>query len=352
LDAEKISPNLYDIESYAPEIPEELIAQNPSQKRDGCRLMRLDRATGKIERRRFAELPSILRAGDLLVFNDTRVFKARARGKKIPGGASVELFFLRREDGNVWRALVRPGRKLPPGAEVETGGGTVARITARHTGGERSVALPEDVNAEEFFRANGEVPLPPYIKNSSAPEEMYQTVYADAEKSRSVAAPTAGLHFTRELMGELAAAGVETEFITLDVGIGTFRPVKSADIRNHDMHSERCEIGASCAERVNAAKSEGRRVIAVGTTAVRTLESFADTSGFVAPGARDTDIFITPGYRFKTVDAMITNFHLPKSTLLMLVSAFAGRERIMTAYAEAVRERYRFFSFGDAMLIE
>ena len=314
--------------------------------------MRLDRITGEIEHLRFGDLPSILRPGDMLVMNDTRVFKARVPAKKIPGGAAVEIFFLAPlKDSHTWKALVRPGKKLPPGAKASANGVTID-IEDYGEEGSRIVKLPSEIDTDEFFRFCGQTPLPPYIKQTNAPDERYQTVYSDPEKNRSVAAPTAGFHFTRELLDELGQKGVETEFITLDVGIGTFRPVKSKDIREHVMHSERCIVSKECADAINAARTAGRRIIAVGTTVVRTLESFADDLGFITNGTRDTDIFIKPGYRFKVPDAIITNFHLPKSTLLMLVAAYAGYGSAMNAYREAAAMRYRFFSFGDAMLID
>jgi S-adenosylmethionine:tRNA ribosyltransferase-isomerase len=345
--------DLNDISSYDYDIPPHLIAQNPSPRRDGSRLMRLFKSDGATEHRCFSELPDILASGDLLVMNDARVFKARVKGKKIPGGAAAEIFFLSPADGqNEWRALARPGRKLLPGSSVLLGDGTVLKITGRSSDGARTVKCPDSVSPWNIFERFGSIPLPPYIKHTDAPDSRYQTVYSNAEHNRSVAAPTAGLHFTPELLAKLRGRGIETAFLTLDVGIGTFRPVKTADIREHKMHPERCYMDETCASAVNAAKSEGRRTIAVGTTAVRALESFAGSSGMVSAGTRDTDIFIKPGYRFKIPDALITNFHLPKSTLLMLVAAFAGRQNTMRAYAEAVTLRYRFFSFGDAMLIE
>jgi len=314
--------------------------------------MRLGRTTGEIEHLRFSDLPLILRPGDMLVMNDTRVFKARVPAKKIPGGAAVEIFFLApRGDAHTWKALVRPGRKLPPGAKASANGVTI-EIEDYGEEGSRVVKLPCGINTDDFFRLCGQTPLPPYIRQTNAPDERYQTVYSDPEKSHSVAAPTAGFHFTGELLDELARCGVQTEFLTLDVGIGTFRPVKSKDIREHVMHSEHCIVSEKCADAINAARTEGRRIIAVGTTVVRTLESFADDLGFIAPGTHDTNIFIKPGYSFKVPDAIITNFHLPKSTLLMLVAAYAGYDSTMNAYREAAAARYRFFSFGDAMLIE
>ena len=344
--------NLYDIASYDYHLPTELIAQNPAEKRDASRLMRLSMGTGETAHLRFSDLPSLLRAGDLLVMNDTRVFRARVPAKKIPGGAAVEIFFLSpAEDSREWRALVRPGRKLPPGARAEAGG-IIIEIKEQLADGSRIASLPDGVTPDDFFRRCGRTPLPPYIKHTDAPDERYQTVYSDPAKNRSVAAPTAGLHFTPELLSELASKGVEIAFLTLDVGVGTFRPVKTDDIRRHTMHSEKYDMSEACANAVNCAKDSGHRVIAVGTTAVRALESSAEENGRVLPGARKTDIFITPGYRFKIPDAIITNFHLPKSTLLMLVSAFAGHDAAMRAYAEAVSLGYRFFSFGDAMLID
>ena len=342
----------YDIASYDYPLPQELIAQDPADRRDFSRLMRLGRAAGEIEHLRFSDLPAILRPGDMLVMNDTRVFKARVPAKKIPDGAVVEVFFLAPlNDSHTWKALVRPGRKLPPGAKVSANG-IVIDIEDYGEEGSRVIKLPCDIDMDEFFRRCGEIPLPPYIKHTNVPDERYQTVYSDPKKNRSVAAPTAGFHFTRELLDELAYRGVDTKFLTLNVGIGTFRPVKSKDIRKHAMHSERCRVSEECADAVNSAKSAGRRIIAVGTTVVRTMESFADDTGFLAHGTRDTDIFIKPGYRFKVPDAIITNFHLPKSTLLMLVAAYAGYDSTMNAYRKAMESRYRFFSFGDAMLIE
>jgi S-adenosylmethionine:tRNA ribosyltransferase-isomerase len=314
--------------------------------------MVLSRESGRIANRKFSDLPRLLRRGDLLVLNDARVFRARVTGRKTLGGAKVEIFFLEPDnDPMVWRAMVRPGRKLPPGAKVETAGGHIITVESKRADGSRNVRV-SGVPPADLFEADGVIPLPPYIKNSIAPEEMYQTIYSDRTKNRSVASPTAGLHFTRELLEKLERMGVTREFITLDVGIGTFRPVRTSDIRDHRMHSERCSIEKSAADRINEAKSAGHRIVAVGTTAVRALESFADESGHLAYGERDTDIFIRPGYRFRITDALITNFHLPRSTLLMLVAAFAGYNLTMRAYEAATAGNYRFFSFGDAMLIE
>ena len=337
------------------ELPESQIAQNPAERRDGSRLMRVSRKSGETSHNSFSDLPSMLRRGDLLVLNDTRVFNARLIGRKLPGGASVEIFCLSPVgdyESLHWRALVRPGRKLPAGARVELMDGHVITVADRLDDGLRLVCLPDDIPVRELFAHCGSLPLPPYIKHTDSEPERYQTVYSDSSKDRSVAAPTAGLHFTEALFASLEASGIERCFITLDVGIGTFRPVKVNDVREHHMHSERCEISEATAELINSAKTSGRRVIAVGTTVVRTLESLADNSGRVVHGSSETDIFIRPGCTFKAVDAMITNFHLPGSTLLMLVSAFAGHSHIMNAYKRAVESGYRFFSFGDAMLIE
>jgi S-adenosylmethionine:tRNA ribosyltransferase-isomerase len=341
------------LDAYDYDLPEELIAQTPAERRDASRLMCARRDTGEIAHRRFSDLPELLRPGDLLVMNDTRVFCARTLGNKIPGGARAEIFFLRPAgDPRGWEALIRPGKILPPGARVALEGGCVVEVEGRAADGGRVVRLPDGLDTEEFFARCGRVPLPHYIRKDMGDGERYQTVYADRAKNRSVAAPTAGLHFTPELLARLDERGVERAFVTLDIGVGTFRPVKTEDVREHRMHTERCAIESEQATRVTAARTGGRRVVAVGTTAVRTLETFADESGVVAPGERDTDIFIRPGYRFKAVDALITNFHLPKSTLLMLVSAFAGHGVTMAAYRAAVEKRYRFFSFGDAMLVE
>ncbi|MDR1885586.1 MAG: tRNA preQ1(34) S-adenosylmethionine ribosyltransferase-isomerase QueA [Synergistaceae bacterium] len=343
----------YDVESYSYDLPEAQIAQAPAARRDGSRLMRVVRGSGEISHLQFSDLPDVLRPGDLLVMNDTRVYKARLVGKKIGGGAAAEVFCLgRTEDPGVWRALVRPGRHLPPGSGVELEDGSVVAIGERLGDGLRLVRLPSGVPAEYLFESIGRLPLPPYIKNSAADEERYQTVYSDREKNASAAAPTAGLHFTEAMLADLEARGIAHAFVTLDVGLGTFRPVKVRDVRDHTMHGETCRIAPAQAELINGAIADGRRIIAVGTTAVRTIESFASAPGRVEPGERTTEIFIYPGFDFKVTDAMITNFHLPRSTLLMLVAAFAGHETTLAAYRRAVEHGYRFFSFGDAMLIE
>jgi S-adenosylmethionine:tRNA ribosyltransferase-isomerase len=347
---------LCDVASFDYDLPESLIAQNPSEKRDGSRLMRLSRnvSAGGISHRLFSDLPDILRSGDVLVLNDTRVYRARLAGRKAPGGAAVEVFCLGPVCGDpfVRRALVRPGRKLPPGTDVELLGGRTLSVGERLKDGLRLVSLPRDVPPAVLFETCGTLPLPPYIKKTAAPDDRYQTVFAKRENDLSVAAPTAGLHFTDDLFRRLEESGIGREFITLDVGLGTFRPVKAKDARDHVMHAERCRVGEGAALRINETRLSGGRVVAVGTTVVRTLESLSDGRGIIKPGETETDIFIRPGYRFKAIDALITNFHLPRSTLLMLVSAFAGHERTMRAYADAAAKKYRFFSFGDAMLIE
>jgi S-adenosylmethionine:tRNA ribosyltransferase-isomerase len=314
--------------------------------------MMVNRESGAVSHWRFSDLPLALRAGDLLVMNDTRVFKARLVGRKTAGGAKAEILCLNEtEYPGVWRALARPGGKLPPGAGVVLENGLVVRVGERLEDGLRLVRLPDEISPGDLFESAGRLPLPPYIKKSVLDEERYQTVYSDRGKKGSAAAPTAGLHFTERLLEELSAAGIDHAFITLDVGTGTFRPVKSRNVGDHKMHGEACAIGPEQSALINEAKSSGRRVIAVGTTVVRTLESFADESGRVRPGEMTTEIFIRPGFRFRVTDALVTNFHLPRSTLLMLVSAFAGYETTMAAYREAARAGYRFFSFGDAMLV-
>ena len=350
--SDALGVDLNNVESYDYCLPDGLIAQSPRELRDASGLMVLNRESGAISHWRFSDLPAALRAGDLLVMNDTRVYKARLVGRKAAGGAKAEIFCLNEtEDPRVWRALVRPGGKLPPGAGVVLENGLVVRVGERLEDGLRLVRLPDEISPDDLFESAGRLPLPPYIKRSVPDEERYQTVYSNRGKKGSSAAPTAGLHFTERLLRELSAAGIDHAFITLDVGMGTFRPVKSRNVGDHKMHGESCAIGPEQSAMINDAKSSGRRVIAVGTTVVRTLESFADGSGRVRPGEMTTEIFIRPGFRFRVTDALVTTFHLPRSTLLMLVSAFAGYETTMAAYREAVRAEYRFFSFGDAMLI-
>lgn len=329
-------------------LPEELIAQHPAEVRDQSRLLVLGRETGAVSHRRFYDLPSYLVPGDTLVFNDTRVIPARLVGTKTDTGGKVEVFLLNRLTEDRWETLVKPGRKLRPGATVSFGDDLSGEILAVTDFGGRVVRFSFNGIFEEVLDRLGETPLPPYIHEQLHDKERYQTVYS--RERGSAAAPTAGLHFTDKLLSSLAENSINLAFLTLHVGLGTFRPVSAENILDHKMHREYYSIPPTAADIINRAKERGGRIIAVGTTAVRTLETVA-REGRVESGSGWTDIFIYPGYRFKMVDALLTNFHLPKSTLLMLVSAFAGRENVLAAYREAVAERYRFFSFGDAMLI-
>ena len=342
--------------AYDYELPKELIAQDPAEPRDSSRLMVVHRKDGSTEDRIFRDITEYLNPGDLLVLNDTRVLPARVEGVKKSSaehGAHVEIFFLHPGGApNEWTALVRPGRKLPEGTKVALDAGTEVTVGARLEDGLRTLIFAKDADPLAIIHKFGKTPLPHYITDTHAEPERYQTVYAKAEKENSVAAPTAGLHFTPELLQKLEDKGVPHVFVTLRVGLGTFRPVKAENIADHIMHEEFCEIPPETAEAINAAKERGGRVVAVGTTVVRTLESFAQRYGKIVPGALDTRLFINPGFEFKAIDALITNFHLPMSTLLMLVSAFGGYDTMMSAYNEAVRKRYRFFSFGDSMFIE
>ena len=331
------------------DLPSELIAQTPLEKRDSSRLMCLDRATGAVAHRVFSDLEELLRPGDCLVMNDSRVLPARLLGTRETGGA-VEVLLLRDLGGGEWECLTRPGRKTRPGTRLSFGGGELtAEVVSTADGGNRVVKFEYEGIFLEVLERLGKMPLPPYIKEELQDSERYQTVYS--RELGSAAAPTAGLHFTKELLSKIAARGVRECFITLHVGLGTFRPVKEDEIEDHDMHSEFCVIPGETARVISETKRAGGRVVCVGTTSCRTLESFANEDGTVDAKSGWTDIFIYPGYKFKCMDALITNFHLPESTLVMLVSAFAGREQVLAAYAEAVRERYRFFSFGDAMFI-
>lgn len=331
------------------DLPEELIAQTPLERRDSSRLMLLNKLTGEIDHRIFSQLPELLRAGDCLVMNDSRVIPARLFGKRDTGGA-VEVLLLNDRGNGVWECLTRPGRKTPIGTHLHFGEDELtATVVGLESDGNKLVQFHTDQIFLEVLERLGHVPLPPYIKEELKDAERYQTVYAN--EPGSAAAPTAGLHFTQELLEQLASAGVDLNRITLHVGLGTFRPVKEEDLTKHEMHAEYCSISAPVADRINAAKREGRRVIAVGTTSCRTLEAVSDEKGYVRQFHGQVNIFIYPGYRFKCIDGLITNFHLPESTLIMLVSALAGREAVLRAYETAVRERYRFFSFGDAMLI-
>lgn len=330
-------------------LPEELIAQTPLKRRDSSRLLCLDKNTGEIEHRHFFDLPDYLEEGDCLVLNDSRVLPARLFGRRESGGA-VEVVLLRDLGGGVWECLTRPGRKTRPGTRIVFGDGELsAAVTEACEDGNKLLKFEYQGIFLEVLERLGKMPLPPYIKEELMDNERYQTVYS--REMGSAAAPTAGLHFTSELLDKIRAKGVKVCFVTLHVGLGTFRPVKSGTVEEHVMHSEFCLIPEETARLVTETKESGGRIISVGTTSCRTLESFAGEDGSLRPASGWTDIFIYPGYRFKCVDALITNFHLPESTLVMLVSALAGRENILNAYEKAVCERYRFFSFGDAMLI-
>ena len=331
-------------------LPEELIAQTPLEKRDTSRLLHLNKQTGEIEHKHFYDIKQYLREGDCLVLNDSRVLPARLIGARPTGGA-VELVLLKDLGDNRWECLSRPGRKTKPGQELVFGDGELTAVVQEVTlGGNRIVKFSYEGIFLEILERLGKMPLPPYIKVELQDSERYQTVYS--KELGSAAAPTAGLHFTMELLAEIADMGVKICYVTLHVGLGTFRPVKADKIEDHEMHSEFCIVPDETAESVNAVKRAGGRVIAVGTTSCRTLESFTTEDGVLQATSGWTNIFIYPGYKFKCIDALITNFHLPESTLIMLVSALAGREHILNAYNTAVKERYRFFSFGDAMMIE
>ncbi len=339
------------------ELPERLIAQEPSAKRDESRLMVLDKKTGHLEHRIFRDILDYLQPGDVLVINDSKVIPARIYGKKIAENSSVavEFLLLRQQAEDVWEVLLHPGRRLKPGAAVSFGDGILrADILETVADGNRIVRFTYDKNRYktlyEVLDEIGNMPLPPYITKKLEDRSRYQTVYANEEGS--AAAPTAGLHFTPELLDAIRQKGIEIVPVMLHVGLGTFRPVKVDNVRDHVMHAEYFSVSQEAADTVNRAKAEGRRIIAVGTTSVRTLESAADENGVLHAIRADTRIFIYPGYRFRCVDALITNFHLPESTLLMLISAFSSREIILSAYEEAIRREYRFFSFGDAMFIE
>ncbi len=331
------------------ELPEELIAQTPLPQRDASRLLLLDKTSGRIEHRRFRDLLDRLVPGDCMVFNDSRVLPARLIGTRESGGA-VEVVLLRDLGAGRWECLTRPGRKTRPGTKLRFGDGELTAEVAEVTdGGNRLIDFRYEGIFLEVLDRLGKMPLPPYIKEELQDRERYQTVYS--REPGSAAAPTAGLHFTKELLSEIRERGVLTEYVTLHVGLGTFRPVKAENVEDHEMHAEFCVIPEETARAVTQTKRRGGRVIAVGTTSCRTLESFAAEDGSLRAASGWTDIFIYPGYRFKCVDALVTNFHLPESTLIMLVSALAGRENVLRAYREAVGERYRCFSFGDAMFI-
>ena len=337
------------------ELPPELIAQTPIERRDASRLLTLDKNTGEWTHRHFYDLPQFLRPGDCLIMNDSRVLPARLLGSRVRAdgtlGGSCEVLLLIDRGENIWECLVRPGKKLRPGAKVSFGeaGELTGEIVGEVEGGNRLVRFTYEGIFLEVLERLGRMPLPPYIKAELQDRERYQTVYSKV--TGSAAAPTAGLHFTKELMQEIQTMGVNIGYVTLHVGLGTFRPVKEEEITDHDMHSEYCVISQETAYLINRAKVAGGRVICVGTTSCRTIESWAAEDGHMEAKAGWTNIFIYPDYRFKVMDALITNFHLPESTLIMLVSALAGREKVLAAYEEAVRERYHFFSFGDAMFI-
>lgn len=331
------------------ELDESLIAQTPLEKRDASRLLVYNRETHEAEHRVFSDIVEYLRPGDVLVINDTKVIPARLYGVKKGTRRAVEFLLLRRLSLDTWEIIMKPGRKLKPGDDVEFSDKLSATILEKKEDGVTEVRFSFDGVFEAILEELGEMPLPPYIQEKLSDPSRYQTVYAREEGS--AAAPTAGLHFTPELLDKIAAMGVTIARLTLHVGLGTFRPVKAESVEEHVMHSEHYHVSEEAAEAINAARQSGGRIVAVGTTCVRTLESVSDESGIVHAGSGETDIFITPGYRFKAVDALITNFHLPESTLIMLVCAFAGREETLALYRDAVKRRYRFFSFGDAMLI-
>ncbi len=331
------------------ELPEELIAQTPVEPRDASRLMVLDPVEKTITHRHFFELQDFLTPGDTLIFNDTRVIPARLIGRKEPTGARVEVLLLRRVEGDAWETLVKPGKKALRGATIRFSDELSCEVTGHTDFGGRLVTFHYQGIFEEILDRLGETPLPPYIHEKLEDRERYQTVYS--RESGSAAAPTAGLHFTSELLENIKKAGVNLGFLTLHVGLGTFRPVKTEHIEEHVMHSEFYSIGEETAKLIRETKAAGKRVIAVGTTSIRTMESAAVGKNEIYGKSGETSIFIYPGYDFKIVDAVVTNFHLPKSTLIMLISAFAGREFTLKAYREAVKEKYRFFSFGDAMFI-
>ena len=332
------------------DLPSELIAQTPLEKRDESRLLCLDKATGEWSHHHFYELPDFLRAGDCLILNNSRVLPARLLGRRLPGGGACEVLLLQDKGDKVWECLVRPGKHLREGARVSFGDGELtAEIAEVLPDGNRLVRFDYNGIFLEVLERLGKMPLPPYIKEELQDQERYQTVYSKV--NGSAAAPTAGLHFTPELLERIAAKGVGVGYVTLHVGLGTFRPVKEDEIEQHDMHSEYCTIPQETADLINRTKANGGRVICVGTTSCRTIESWAGEDGTMTATGGWTNIYIYPGYRFKVMDALVTNFHLPESTLIMLVSALAGREHVLASYEEAVRERYRFFSFGDAMFI-
>ena len=333
------------------DLPQELIAQDPLEDRSSSRLLHLSMKDGSVEHRHFTDILDYLKEGDCLVVNDTRVIPARLYGHKEETGALIEILLLKRKENDIWECLVKPGKKARPGAKLVFGDGILkGEIIDVVEEGNRLIQFQYEGIFEEILDQLGEMPLPPYITHKLEDKNRYQTVYA--KNDGSAAAPTAGLHFTQELLQKVQEKGVKIAHVTLHVGLGTFRPVKVDDVENHHMHSEFYVVEENQAKLINDTKKQGGRVISVGTTSCRTLESATDEDGVLHPGSGWTEIFIYPGYQFKMIDGLITNFHLPESTLMMLVSALAGKDRIMAAYEEAVKERYRFFSFGDAMFID
>ena len=339
------------VKDYDYDLPEELIAQDPLEDRSSSRLMVLDRQTGDVEHRHFTDILEYLHPGDCLVINNTKVIPARLFGVKEDTQAKIEVLLLKRKENDIWETLVKPGKKAKPGTKLVFGDGLLtAEVVDVVEEGNRLIQFHYDGIFEEILDQLGQMPLPPYITHQLKDKNRYQTVYAKYDGS--AAAPTAGLHFTKELLQKVKDMGVDIAEVTLHVGLGTFRPVKVEDVTDHHMHSEFYQVDEEAAEKINRAKESGHRVIAVGTTSTRTLEAAADENGRLHETSGWTEIFIYPGYQFKVIDALITNFHLPQSTLVMLVSALAGREHVLHAYEIAVKERYRFFSFGDAMLIQ
>lgn len=332
------------------DLPQELIAQDPLEDRSSSRLLVLDKHTGEISHHVFKDIVDYLKPGDCLVLNNTKVIPARLLGEREGTGAHVEVLLLKRKEADVWETLVKPGKKCKPGTRLSFGDGLLkAEVLETVEEGNRLIRFEYEGIWEEVLDRLGEMPLPPYITHKLQDKNRYQTVYAKYEGS--AAAPTAGLHFTKELLEQIEAKGITIAYVTLHVGLGTFRPVKEENVLEHHMHSEYYQVPEAEAVKINAAKKNGGRIICVGTTSCRTVESAADEQGIVHAGSGNTEIFIYPGYRFKVLDALITNFHLPESTLVMLVSALAGREHVLSAYEEAIRQKYRFFSFGDAMFI-
>ena len=340
-----------DVKDFYYDLPQELIAQDPLEDRSSSRLMVLDKITGEVEHRHFKDITEYLRPGDCLVINNTKVIPARLYGVKEGTEAKIEILLLKRKENDIWETLVKPGKKCKIGTKIVFGEGILTgEVIDIVEEGNRLIQFHYEGIFEEILDRLGQMPLPPYITHQLQDKNRYQTVYAKYDGS--AAAPTAGLHFTPELLQQVRDMGVEIAEVTLHVGLGTFRPVKETDVLKHHMHSEFYKIEQSEADKINKAKKEGHRVIAVGTTSTRTLESAADENGFLTEKSGWTEIFIYPGYQFKVIDALITNFHLPESTLVMLVSALAGREHVLAAYETAVEEKYRFFSFGDAMFIQ